>query len=161
MRIDRTKCVQWVGRVHLEVLCRGNKRAPPNFLQLWQDHLPEKWREDAKLDLLQVADSFRPSSCPLTYSQRHFSQIWWMVLSYSKDRRPQPQIEAAERLPLRRLLRVETSGTRNSKPLGPDIGCLFNSNRGPICRICDSPINTSHMRFILMLIDTIHPRKIR
>ncbi|MCJ1384555.1 hypothetical protein MMC17_007672 [Xylographa soralifera] len=52
--IDRSKCVEWVGRVYLEVLCRGNKRAPPNFLQLWRDHLPERWREDAKLDLLQA-----------------------------------------------------------------------------------------------------------
>ncbi|MCJ1282920.1 hypothetical protein MMC26_002246 [Xylographa opegraphella] len=52
--IDRVKCVQWVGRVYLEVLCHGSKRAPPNFLQLWKDHLPERWREDAKLDLLQA-----------------------------------------------------------------------------------------------------------
>ncbi|MCJ1414024.1 hypothetical protein MMC32_000349 [Xylographa parallela] len=52
--IDRFKCVQWVGRVYLEVLCHGSQRAPSNFLQLWKDHLPERWREDAKLDILQA-----------------------------------------------------------------------------------------------------------
>ncbi|MCJ1394425.1 hypothetical protein MMC18_007303 [Xylographa bjoerkii] len=53
--IDRGKCVSWVGQVLLEALCHGGKAAPSNFLQIWQDQLPEGWREDAKLELLHAS----------------------------------------------------------------------------------------------------------
>jgi len=54
VHIDRSKCVRWVGQVFLEAFCRVSRPAS-NFLEIWQDQLPESWREDAKLDLLSAS----------------------------------------------------------------------------------------------------------
>ncbi|MCJ1397719.1 hypothetical protein MMC11_000915 [Xylographa trunciseda] len=100
--IDRFKCVQWVGQVYLEALCRGGKAAPSNFLQIWQDQLPERWREDAKLDLLSA------SSTDLGNGRITF--------------RGQPSTTTKQ------VPEAKASGMKNLKPPGLDIECLYASN---------------------------------
>ena len=53
--LSREKVVPWVGAVLLEsqsILVDGV--STQEFLQGWQDYLPEKWRIDATLALLKV-----------------------------------------------------------------------------------------------------------
>ena len=52
--IERNKCVQWVGQIMLEARSDVAERPISDFLQDWQDRLPEAWREHAKLELLNV-----------------------------------------------------------------------------------------------------------
>ena len=52
-RLDRAKCISWVGAVLLQSL--GGEIAMSKFLTKWLDNLPEAWR-DATLKDLRVGD---------------------------------------------------------------------------------------------------------
>ena len=51
--------MQWIGQVMLEARSDVAERPISNFLQEWQDRLPEAWREHAKLELLNVCPNTR------------------------------------------------------------------------------------------------------
>lgn len=59
--LDRLRCVRLVGVSQLEALCSDSsnnaerKCHKVNFLQTWQDALPEKWRDAVDLDVIKVA----------------------------------------------------------------------------------------------------------
>lgn len=59
-RIDRDKCVPWVGSILLESETQRTEGIPKAaFIQTWKDQLPEAWRDQAQLELLEVCCSFR------------------------------------------------------------------------------------------------------
>ena len=53
--VDKAKCVSWLGSIMLEASGHGISIAASDFLTLWKDQLPEKWRESATLTVLDVS----------------------------------------------------------------------------------------------------------
>ena len=54
--IDKAKCVLWLGSIMLEASARETSITASDFLALWKDQLPEKWRESATLTVLDVGN---------------------------------------------------------------------------------------------------------
>lgn len=54
LRLDRAFVVKRVGKLVLEHECGGGTIKKEGFIQSWKDSLPEEWRADAALDLLEV-----------------------------------------------------------------------------------------------------------
>ncbi|KAI4127103.1 MAG: hypothetical protein LQ347_004739 [Umbilicaria vellea] len=53
-KIDRNKCVPWVGAILLESETQRTDGTPKSaFIQTWKDQLPEAWRDQAQLGLLE------------------------------------------------------------------------------------------------------------
>ncbi len=53
--LDRTKCVEWVGKIILESQRYPNAGMPVTlFLKAWKDNLPEEWQKYATLDVIKV-----------------------------------------------------------------------------------------------------------
>lgn len=51
-RLDRERCVSWIGAVLLESL--PGAMLVTDFVKQWQDQLPEVWREHASLEAIKV-----------------------------------------------------------------------------------------------------------
>lgn len=52
IKLDRGKCVSWVGAVLLQSF--GGERLISDFIRQWKDKLPEAWREHASLEAIKV-----------------------------------------------------------------------------------------------------------
>ncbi|MCJ1476768.1 hypothetical protein MMC13_005437 [Lambiella insularis] len=53
IHIDSGKCIPWLGEVMLTSLCQTGSIQTAAFVKIWQDGLPEEWRDSASLDLLE------------------------------------------------------------------------------------------------------------
>lgn len=52
--LDKVKLVSVVGKISLEAMSEESKDIPlQQFLSMWKDSLPESWRDDAKVELIE------------------------------------------------------------------------------------------------------------
>ncbi|OCK94566.1 uncharacterized protein K441DRAFT_677416 [Cenococcum geophilum 1.58] len=64
--LDAKKCVQWVGRMVLEVRAGDSGLLTAYFLDAWRDCLPEAWRQEAELEAIH--DSYiLPTSTTIAF----------------------------------------------------------------------------------------------
>lgn len=71
--VEPNKCIIWIATIFLETQTRADQTiAVDEFLDSWRNHLPENWRDFAKLELIQVCrNAFvcQPIFCMLTEAQ--------------------------------------------------------------------------------------------
>lgn len=87
--IDRDRCVSWVGAILLESETQRTEGTTKSaFVQTWRDQLPEVWRDQAQLGLLEVCcDVHKRPSCEAlnVTTQGKFLQLSRGAITFKND----------------------------------------------------------------------------